>query len=148
MVDEQREALLRKDIEALYFGYRSFTSMPDRILAERGLGRAHHRILYFVVRQPGISMSDLLSTLQVTKQAIHRPLKELESLGIVTVTPDAQDKRVRRITATRDGSHLESQLSGEQMALLEKVFRDFDPSVELQWREVLERIVEAAEPTE
>ena len=77
MIDANRERELRLDVEALYFGYRAFTALPDRILAEQGLGRAHHRILYFVRREPGISIGDLLALLKVSKQARHRPLRHL-----------------------------------------------------------------------
>lgn len=145
MIDSKRSLELREDIEALYFGYRAFTSIPDRILAERGLGRAHHRILYFVQREPGVSMGDLLTVLKVTKQAIHRPLKELESLGLITVTPDAHDKRMRRVAATEAGKQLEAQLTGEQMGLLESVFRTLDPEAERHWRTALLRLAQAGE---
>lgn len=111
MVDPNREIALREAIEALFFGYRAFTALPDRILAERGLGRTHHRILYFVCREPGISMSDLLGVLQVSKQAVHRPIKELAEQQLVIVTPDSQDRRVRRLTPTRAGTELEARMS-------------------------------------
>lgn len=145
MIDAKRAAELREDIEALYFGYRAFTSLPDRILAEQGLGRAHHRILYFVQQQPGISMGDLLAVLNVTKQAIHRPLKELESLGLVTVTPDKADKRARRVTATAAGAQLEAELTGEQMRLLDTVFQGLAPGTEAAWRTVLLRLAATGE---
>ena len=140
MVDSKREVELRQDIETLYFGYRAFTSLPDRILTERGLGRAHHRILYFVQREPGITMGDLLSLLKVTKQAIHRPLKELEALGLLTLAPDARDKRIRRITTSAEGARLEAQLTGAQARLLEAVFADFDAETEARWRAVMTRL--------
>ena len=142
MRDAKRELALREDIEALYFGYRAFTSMPDRRLAARGLGRAHHRILYFVRREPGISMGDLLTVLKITKQAVQRPLKELEALELVTVTVDELDKRVRRVTATRAGAQLEAQLTGDQMTLLDGVLRELSPEAEAQWRTVLLRLAE------
>lgn len=145
MVDAKREVELRDGVEALYFGYRAFTSVPDRILAEQGLGRAHHRILYFVQQQPGISMSELLTVLNVTKQAIHRPLKELESLGLITVNADTADKRVRRVATTPAGSQLEAQLTGEQMRLLSEVFQDLPPGAEAQWRAALLRLAQADE---
>lgn len=142
MVDQNREAELRRDVEALYFGYRAFTALPDRILAERGLGRAHHRILYFVRRQPAISMSELLGLLKVTKQAIHRPLKDLESSGLVTVSPDATDRRVRRLAASEEGARLEAELTGAQARLLDSVFADFDADTQTHWRAVMTRLAE------
>ena len=74
---ESRETLLRLAIEQFYFGYRAFTALPDRILSQRGLGRVHHRILYFVGRNPKISVNDLLGMLSVTKQALNAPLRQL-----------------------------------------------------------------------
>ncbi len=144
MVDAKRESELRRDVESLYFGYRAFTSLPDRILAEYGLGRAHHRILYFVQREPGISTGGLLSVLDVTKQAIHRPLKELESLGLLTIAPDVQDKRIRRISTTEEGARLEARLTGAQTYLLREVFADVDATTEAHWRAVMSRLAEHA----
>lgn len=145
MIDANRESGLRQDVEALYFGYRAFTALPDRTLADRGLGRAHHRILYFVQRQPDISMSDLLGLLKVTKQAIHRPLKDLESLGLLTVTPDAEDKRARRLAVTAAGAQLEGELTGAQTRLLESVFADFDAPAQSHWRAIMARLAELDE---
>lgn len=143
MVDPKRESGLRQDVEALYFGYRAFTSLPDRILAEHGLGRAHHRILYFVQREPGISIGDLLSLLNVTKQAIHRPLRDLESLGLLTVGTDEQDKRIRRLTTSAEGALLEARLTGVQTRLLQQVFADVDAETEAGWRSVMTRLAAA-----
>ncbi len=67
----------------LFFGFRAVTAEPDRILAERGLGRVHHRILYFVGRSPGIRVGALLTTLGVSRQALNRPLRALLRAGLV-----------------------------------------------------------------
>lgn len=122
MVDSIRETELRRAIEALYFGYRAFTALPDRMLAEYGLGRTHHRILYFVHRDPEISLAELLAVLGVTKQALHRPIKDLEARGLLTIAPDTQDRRVRRLSVTAEGAHLEGRLTASQMELLDGVF--------------------------
>ena len=73
LTDEQ----LRKGIEAMFFAYRGFTADPDRILAERSYGRAHHRALHFIQRSPGTTVNNLLSTLGVTKQSLNRVLRTL-----------------------------------------------------------------------
>ncbi|MDF0531902.1 MarR family transcriptional regulator [Tsukamurella sp. 8F] len=130
MVDPHREIELREAIEGLFFGYRAFTALPDRMLAERGLGRTHHRILYFVRREPGIAMGDLLAILQVSKQAAHRPLKELVEQELVVVTPDPDDRRARRLTATHAGEALEGSLSEAQMELLDATFGRVGPAAE------------------
>ncbi|WP_134322597.1 MarR family winged helix-turn-helix transcriptional regulator [Cumulibacter soli] len=142
MIDEDRESDLRGCIEALYFGYRAFTALPDRILAAHGLNRAHHRILYFVHRQPDISVSELLAVLAISKQAVHRPLRDLEVRGLVEIKPDAQDKRVRRIVTTNEGAALEGRLTGEQMQLLERAFEGADDAAVRNWGDILRRLAE------
>jgi DNA-binding MarR family transcriptional regulator len=140
MIDPDRETALRQAIEDLYFGYREFTELPDQILAERGLGRTHHRILYFVCRDPGTSIGELLAVLGITKQAAHRPVKDLEAQGLLTVAADTQDRRVRRLSPTGTGAELEAQLSHAQMQLLEAAFRDSGGVAEAHWRQVMSRL--------
>ncbi|MGE4281384.1 MAG: MarR family winged helix-turn-helix transcriptional regulator, partial [Magnetospirillum sp.] len=72
-----REEELRQGIELLFFAYRDFTAEPDAILAEYGYGRAHHRVIYFVGRNPGMTVSDLLTILRITKQSLSRVLGQL-----------------------------------------------------------------------
>jgi len=72
---------MRGAIEQFFFAYRGFTSNPDRILEQRGLGRVHHRVLYFVGRNKGITVSALLGILGVSKQALHAPLRQLVDLA-------------------------------------------------------------------
>ncbi|MGO3327775.1 MarR family winged helix-turn-helix transcriptional regulator [Gordonia sp. (in: high G+C Gram-positive bacteria)] len=143
MVDSNREAELRDAVEALYFGYRAFTALPDQILTEYGLGRAHHRILYFVQREPGISVGDLCVVLDVSKQAINRPIRDLESIDLLTVDADVRDRRVRRLTTSAAGAELEARLTGSQLSLLASVFAGVDARAEAQWTDVMTRLAGA-----
>jgi DNA-binding MarR family transcriptional regulator len=140
MVDPDREASLRRAIEELYFGYRAFTALPDKMLAERGLGRTHHRILYFVRRDPEISVGELLAVLEVTKQAIHRPVRDLEERGLLAVAGDPRDGRVRRLSVTAAGADLEAQLTAAQMRLLDRAFDGLGESAEQHWHQVMQRL--------
>ena len=140
MIDEDRDTDLRAALEALYFGYRSFTALPDAILAEIGLGRSHHRVLYFVRRDPGISVGALVDVLDVTKQAINRPIRDLETRGLLAIAPDPADGRVRRLTVTDEGAALEDRLTRSQTDLLRAVFDEVDPAAEAGWREVMARL--------
>lgn len=142
MVDVNREAELRDAVEALYFGYRAFTSLPDRILAEYDLGRAHHRILYFVRREPGISVGSLVTVLDVSKQALHRPIRELDDLGLLRIESDGKDRRIRRLTATDAGRALETRLTGAQLDLLGSVFDGVESDEEKCWRTVMAKLAE------
>ncbi|MEM9602131.1 MAG: MarR family transcriptional regulator [Pseudomonadota bacterium] len=111
-----------ESIEALYFAYRAFTAEPDRVLAARGLGRAHHRIVHFVGRQPGITVGGLLDTLSISKQALAGPLRRLVQDGLVHSEPDADDKRIRKLSLTPTGAALAADLSAVQSAMLQRAF--------------------------
>lgn len=137
MPDVIDEVRLREAIELLYFAYREFTAGPDRILAERGLNRVHHRILYFIGRNEAVSVSELLAILDVTKQALHGPLRQLVRLELVSNEPSARDRRVKQLRLTANGRRLERRLTGTQMALLADVFDTAGAPAAQGWREVM-----------
>ena len=124
-------------IELFHFAFRAFTARPDEILAELGLGRVHHRILYFVGRSPALRVSDLLATLGVSKQALNAPLRQLMASGLVEVRADAGDGRVRRLALSKKGSALEKRLSRTQREILETAFGAKGARAEAGWREVM-----------
>jgi DNA-binding MarR family transcriptional regulator len=97
-------------MELLYFGYSHYTRSIDRDLARQGLGRAHHRALYFISRRPGLTVSELLSLLAITKQSLGRVLTELTERGLVETKPGERDRRQRLLTLTATGAKLESDL--------------------------------------
>lgn len=132
-----RDAQLREAIELFYFAYRAFTAGPDGILSERGLGRVHHRILYFVARHPSIAVHSLLEILRVSKQALNVPLRQLVRENLVSVCPDDHDRRYKRITLTREGSRLEGQLTGTQMKQLAAVFDAAGARNETAWKAMM-----------
>jgi DNA-binding MarR family transcriptional regulator len=134
---EARETALRLAIEQFYFGYRAFTVQPDRILAQRGLGRVHHRILYFVGRNPRISVNALLSMLGVSKQALNAPLRQLVEMQLMAMDTAEHDKRVRQLSLTPSGAELEAQLTGTQMRQLHAVFEQVGASAEAGWHQVM-----------
>lgn len=134
---QSREAELRFAIEQLYFGYRAFTAPPDRILDQRGLGRVHHRILYFVGRNSRISVNALLSLLDVSKQALNAPLRQLVEMRLVAMDTAEHDRRVRQLSLTAAGAKLEAQLTGAQMKLLQAVFDQSGARAEAGWRQVM-----------
>ena len=101
-----RETLARDDrfdftlIELLFFAYRDFTSDPDDILSGYGFGRAHHRVLHFVNRMPGLTVAELLDVLKITKQSLARVLKQLIDTGHVTQLQGPRDRRQRELYPT------------------------------------------------
>ena len=140
MVDLNRETALQEAIELLYFGYRAFTDRPDRILGQSGLGRVHHRILYFVGRNPDTSVNALLGLLEVSKQALNGPLRQLAEMGLVSLRVAAHDRRVKELRLTHAGEKLEARLSGTQRKQLAEVFSAAGPEAEAGWREVMRRL--------
>ncbi len=101
-------------IEALFFAYRDFVSDPDRILSEYGFGRAHHRVLYFVNRQPGMTVAELLDILQITKQSLARVLRQLIESGYIQQNEGEKDRRKRLLFPTPEGRKLILALSQPQ----------------------------------
>ena len=105
-----REPEIRRGVELLYFGYSHLTRMADRRLAAVGLGRAHHRALYFVARQPDLTVSTLLRLLGITKQSLGRVVAELADRGLIESRTGQTDRRQRLLRLTPAGAELEAQL--------------------------------------
>lgn len=122
-LDPATESELREAIELLYFAYRGFTAEPDAILAEMGMGRAHHRVIYFVGRQPGMTVSELLAILRITKQSLARVLSSLVRQGYVIQTPGPRDRRQRLLRLTEAGQALERRLTLRQGRLIAEAYR-------------------------
>jgi len=101
---------IRQGVELLYFGYTRLTNAIDQELAKQGLGRAHHRALYFIARQPDLTVGDLLRLLAITKQSLGRVLKELHERDFVITKPGLQDRRQKLLRLTDAGAALESEL--------------------------------------
>lgn len=140
-----REEELRQGIELLYFAYRDFTRGPDEMLAGYGFGRAHHRVIYFVGRHPGITVSDLLGILRITKQSLSRVLGTLVSEGYVEQRPGERDRRQRRLRLTEKGAALERELSRVQQARVAKAWREAGPEAVGGYRKVLAQLIDSGD---
>lgn len=136
-----RESELNQALELFHFAFRAFTAKPDQLLEARGLQRVHHRILYFVGRNPDIRVSGLLSILGVSKQALHAPLRQLLAMSLIADSPDAIDKRGKCLSLTAEGQKLEAALSGAQRKLLAQVFERAGVDSESAWRAVMGQLV-------
>lgn len=118
-----REEALRYSIELLFFVYRDFTAEADALLATHNLGRAHHRVLYFVGREPRMTISALLAILKVTKQSLARVLATLVDDGFITIEAGTSDKRQRLLCLTDKGYDLEARLTALQKARFAKAYK-------------------------
>ncbi|MEM8538506.1 MAG: MarR family transcriptional regulator [Pseudomonadota bacterium] len=138
LTDEQ----LRKGIEAMFFAYRGFTADPDRILAEKSYGRAHHRAIHFIHRSPGTTVNNLLSILGVTKQSLNRVLRTLIDDGLVASKVGQADRRERHLHLTNAGAELERALSDAQRDRMRAAYRAAGPEAVAGFRKVLEAMMD------
>ena len=135
------EEELRQGIELLFYAYRDFTSEPDKILAKWGFGRAHHRVIYFVGRNPNITVTELLLILQITKQSLARVLTILVKENFINQRADPSDRRRKLMTLTEKGQQLEKGLTSTQMARFNRAYNETDTEAIEGFRRVLRGII-------
>lgn len=133
---------LDEALKLLLFGFRSVTREPDRILAQHSLSRIHHRILFFVAREPGLAMGGLLQILAVSKQALHRPLSELVRQELLVAEPGRTNRRTKELWLTPKGKKLEERVSGAQRARFSEAFTAAGPRAEKGWRDVMRTLAD------
>ena len=117
-------------IELLFFAYRDFIGDPDDVLAKFGFGRAHHRVLHFVNRNPGMKVAELLDILKITKQSLGRVLKQLIDEGYVLQKEGANDRRQRLLYVTPKGEGLAMKLAGLQTARITRALSELGPNAQ------------------
>ena len=117
------EKEIKKIIELMFFSYRDFTSGPDKVLEKIKFGRAHHRVIYFVGKKEKITIRDLLTILQITKQSLSRVLNQLVREKYIFVSI-GEDKRTKNLTLTKKGQELENRLSTIQIKKIRKIFKN------------------------
>jgi DNA-binding MarR family transcriptional regulator len=137
-----REEDIRLAQDLLFFAYRDFTNAADVMLTELGLGRAHHRALHFIGRNPGITVSELLGILRITKQSLARVLGALVDQGYVAQAPGREDRRQRLLTLTRAGQALERRLFERQRERLAPAYRDAGAAAVAGFRSVMQGIMD------
>jgi DNA-binding MarR family transcriptional regulator len=124
-------------LELLFFASREIVREPDRLLSRRRLGRVHHRVLYMCRRNADLSVSELVHLLEVTKQALHRPLAELGRAGLLVAAPGPGDRRTRRLKLTAKGRTLEEQLSQLQRDEFARAFAAVGETGAQAWARVM-----------
>ncbi len=138
-----REQELRQGMELLFYAYRDFTAEPDKMLSRFGFGRAHHRVVYFVGRYPGMTVTELLQILRITKQSLSRVLGTLVEEGFVEQRSDPEDRRRRLLSLTDKGKQLEQALSDVQMRRIARAYRQAGIEAVEGFRQVMRGIVDA-----
>ncbi|HMN87311.1 MAG TPA: MarR family transcriptional regulator [Bauldia sp.] len=132
-------------IELLFFAYRDFVSDPDAVLATFGFGRAHHRVIHFVNRHPGIRVADLLDILKITKQSLGRVLKQLIDGGFIEQVQGPQDRRQRLLYPTAAGRALSLRLLQPQERRLGSALAELSADERVGAERFLRLVVDAGE---
>src|SRR6202045_4716471 len=109
-------------IELMFFAYRDFAGDAHHLLVSLGFGRAHHRVLHFGSRRPGLTIAELLDILKITKQSLNRVLKELIARDYVEARPGMKDRRQRQLFPTARGQALALELALAQTKRFARVF--------------------------
>lgn len=130
-------------IELLFFAYRDFVSDPDDVLAKFNFGRAHHRVLHFVNRHPGMKVADLLDVLKITKQSLGRVLKQLVDEGYVIQKEGENDRRQRLLFVTAKGEQLVMKLAGLQTERIARALAEIGPNAHEAARRFLVAMIDA-----
>ena len=140
-----RDDHLTKGAELMFFAYRAFLRDADRHLEKSGLGRAHHRVLHFVARAPGLSIMQLLHILQISKQALSRVSRQMVADGYITIDTCPQDRRRRILLLQKKGEILWAELIHLQHQRLADAFREAGGSAVAGWQAVLEGFLDHEE---
>ncbi len=130
-------------IELLFFAYRDFVSDPDEVLGKLGFGRAHHRVLHFVNRNPAMKVANLLDILKITKQSLGRVLKQLIDQGYIVQKEGESDRRQRLLYATPKGEALALKLAGLQTKRILRALDALPPGSQETARQFLIAMLEA-----
>ena len=130
-------------IELLFFAYRDFVGDPDDVLARFGFGRAHHRVLHFVNRNPGMKVAALLDILRITKQSLGRVLKQLVDEGYIEQKEGEQDRRQRLLYATPKGADLALRLANLQTTRIVRALAEVGPGAHEAARKFLTAMIDA-----
>jgi DNA-binding MarR family transcriptional regulator len=145
-IDISSEAGLNEALELLHRAWRAVVARPDRLLARRGLGRVHHRILYVLGRQPGTTAGALARRLVISRQALSGPLRTLLAKRLVVARAGEHDRRHSHLELTSRGAALEVAVSGDQRRRFARVFADLGADTAAAWKAVMRELAEAPPP--
>lgn len=133
-------------VELLFFAYRDFVGDADHVLEEFGFGRAHHRVVHFVQRYPGLTVADLLEVLRITKQSLGRVLKQLLDEGYIIQRAGDSDRRQRLLFATAKGEALVVKLASLQTRRIGRALAPLGPEGAESVRKFLLGLIDHDDP--
>ena len=135
--DEQ----LKGFIEKIFVTYRESFSDPKKILRKYQLGTAHHKSLHLISFYDGITISQLLRKLNVTKQSLNRVLNDLKRLDFLEFKKGSKDTRIRHIYLSSKGNKIYNEIFFSQKKRIYKAFLNSSAKEVLNFDQVLKRII-------
>ena len=135
--DEQ----IKDFIEQIFHVYRETYSDPKKILKKYSFGTAHHRAIHLIERNEGLTISDLLEKLKITKQSLNRVLRDLIKYNAITIKKGEVDSRRRRIFLNEKGKKLFNEIFLEQKKRIYNALKNSDSDSVIKFKNVLSRIV-------
>ena len=137
---------IRKIVELIFFCYRDFTAGPDEILEKINFGRAHHRVIYFVGKKKNLTIKELLSILQITKQSLSRVLNQLVTEEYIFLSIGL-DKRTKKLSLTKKGEDLERNLTNIQIKKIKKIIKNFNEKDINGFKKILYNLIDEKNKT-
>ena len=135
--DDQLKSL----IEKLFVSYRETFSDAKKVLDKYSIGLAHHKVIHLLSMYQGISISELLKRLKVTKQSLNRVLKDLIKLEIITFKKDDQDTRVKHVFLNEKGKKIFNEIFDYQKKRISNALLNSSSEEVINFDLVLSKII-------
>ena len=132
---------LKQYIEKIFMGYRETVSDAKKVLDKYSIGVAHNKVIHLISLYEGITISELLKKLKVTKQSLNRVLKDLIKLKAINFKKDEKDTRIKHVYLTEDGKELFNEIFNTQKKRLYKAFLNSNSSEVVSFDNVLKKII-------
>ena len=136
-----KDKQLKDLIEKLFIVYRDTFTDPKKILNKYSLGTAHHKVIHLVSTYEGISISELLKKLKITKQSLNRVLKDLIKLELINFKKDDQDSRIKHILLNENGKKIFNEIFEIQKKRIYNALLNSSSEEVLNFDNVLKKII-------
>ena len=135
--DDQLKSL----IEKLFISYRETFSDAKKVLDKYSIGLAHHKVIHLLSMYQGITISELLKRLKVTKQSLNRVLKDLIKLEIVSFKKDDQDTRIKHVFLNEKGKKIFNEIFDHQKKRISNALLNSSSEEVINFDLVLSKII-------
>ena len=132
---------LKQYIEKIFVGYRETVSDAKKILDKYSIGIAHNKVIHLISLYEGITISELLKKLKITKQSLNRVLKDLINLGAITFKKNENDTRIKHVFLTDQGIKLFDEIFSIQKKRIYQAFLKSKSDEVISFNNVLKKII-------